>query len=153
MPLTVSVDVIEEMTIPPPGTVDDLTADVRGALSAEGRDGPWDVAVALVSDDALMRLHRDFMGLDSETDIMTFPRGSGEQGGDIAISVERATDQSGRHGLTPWEEVRFLVVHGVLHLCGWDDGGDEDRAAMLARQTQILASMDAAQAVVGSSER
>ena len=152
MALVVRVEVVEELPMPPPGTVDALATVVRAALTAESRDGRWEIVVALVSDHALRRLHRDFMGLDSETDIMTFPRGSGKQGGDVAISVDRAMDQAGEHGLSPWEEVRFLVVHGVLHLCGWDDGSDAERAAMLARQTAILASMDAAQAA-GSSVR
>ena len=46
--------------------------------------------------------------------------------------------------MTAWEEIRYLVVHGVLHLCGWDDGEDEARRRMLRRQTAIVASFELA---------
>src|SRR5262249_3205892 len=89
-------------------------------------------------DDAhLRRLHRDFMGIDEETDVMTFPHGD-DQGGDIVISIERAAEQALAYGYAAGEEVEFLAVHGVLHLCGWNDETPTQRAAMLARQTEIV---------------
>ena len=95
----------------------------------------------LVDDDELRALHRDFMDIDEPTDVMTFPAGEDEEreaGGDIVISVDRAADQGPEHGHTTAHEIRFLIVHGVLHLCGWDDHTDADRAAMLERQRVIL---------------
>lgn len=146
MALDVSVDVLEDESIPSPGSAAVVPSIVRHALAMEGRFGNWDVAVAMMSDAGLRRLHRDFMGLNTLTDIMTFPRGDGQFGGDIAISVERAAAQGPEHGLSAWQEVCFLVVHGVLHLCGWDDGDDVSRAAMLARQATILHQWDESQA-------
>jgi probable rRNA maturation factor len=81
------------------------------------------------------------MGIDEQTDVMTFPAGEEEEreaGGDIVISIDRAAEQGPEHGHTTAEEVAFLIVHGVLHLCGWDDHAAEDRAAMLERQREIL---------------
>ena len=120
--------------------MDALESLVRHALLAEAQSGDWDITVALMFDDRLRRLHRDFMGLDSVTDIMTFPRGDDERGGDIAISIDRAAEQASEFGMTAWEEVCFLVVHGLLHLTGWDDADDPARGRMLARQTQIIES-------------
>jgi probable rRNA maturation factor len=67
--------------------------------------------------------------------------------GDIAISVERAVEQAeaGRGGQTgdvrwsPAEELRLLVTHGVLHLCGWDHAEPEEEAAMRALEQRLLA--------------
>ena len=95
--------------------------------------------MALVDDRRLRGLHRDFMGIDEATDVMTFPSGEpGVAGGDIAVSVDRAAAQGPGFGHSAAEEAAFLVVHGLLHLLGWDDAADDDRAAMLARQQEII---------------
>lgn len=136
--LTLAFDLLVETELPPgfdPGAVGSLA---RCVLAAEGAAGAWQVAVALVDDDRLRALHRDFMGIDEATDVMTFPLGDAP-GGDIAVSVERAAEQGPHHGLTAADEVLFLVAHGLLHLCGWDDPTDRDRVAMLARQGELLA--------------
>ena len=81
------------------------------------------------------------MGIDTPTDIMTFPadESSGEtQGGELVISVDHALTQAVAWGFTPEEEIAFLVVHGLLHLCGWRDDTDEQRARMLERQHVLI---------------
>jgi rRNA maturation RNase YbeY len=104
------------------------------------------VTVLLTGADRIQELHRDFMGLDSDTDIMTFPAelepGVAGRGGDIVISVDAARENGADAGHSTWDETRFLVLHGILHLCGWDDHDPEDRARMLARQSEIIAKFD-----------
>jgi rRNA maturation RNase YbeY len=144
--LSVEVDVLTETELTRAFDLDRLSALATHVLVAEGRTGRWAVTIALVDDERLRVLHRDFMGIDAETDVMTFPL-SGEDepaalGGDIAVSVDRAAEQGPEHGLTTEEEVRFLVVHGLLHLCGWDDSGAGSRARMLARQTELVGEFD-----------
>lgn len=115
----------------------------RYVLGHLNQSGLWVVTVALVGDDDLRALHAQFMDDDSVTDVMTFPAGEpGQGGGDIVISVERAADQGPEHGLTTQQEVRFLFVHGLLHLCGWDDRSPEERERMLARQRALLRGFD-----------
>ena len=138
--LSASVAILAELAIPFPGDAATLEALVRYVLMVERQTGDWEISIALVSDYALRRLHRDFLGLDTVTDIMTFPYGDGADGGDIAISVDRAVEQAPEFGMTPWEELCFLAVHGVLHLSGWHDGDDDARRRMLARQTEIIES-------------
>src|SRR5215210_119631 len=115
-----------------------LTAFV---LSSEGVTGPWEITVALVDDARLQSLHRDFMGIDTPTDIMTFPAGepaADASGGELAISVDHAMTQAVEWGLSPGEEIAFLVVHGLLHLIGWRDDTDERRQSMLERQQDLI---------------
>jgi len=115
----------------------------RYVLLALGRAGTWAVTVALVGDDTLRRLHAEFMDDDSVTDVMTFPAGEpGQEGGDIVISVDRAAEQGPEHGFTMDQEVRFLFVHGLLHLCGWNDLSTTDRERMLDQQTALLERFD-----------
>ena len=131
-----------------------IRALVEFALIEAGASASWEVAVVLTTDARLRDLHRHFMGIDSETDVMTFPseqsRGAAATSGDIIISVDRAAEQGSDYGLTPEEETEYLIVHGILHLCGWDDHEDADRARMLAYQDEIINRFDT---YWGSDER
>ena len=127
---------------PPPGLASHgLELLAPFVLSSEGATGDWEITVALVDDARLQSLHRDFMGIDTPTDIMTFPtdESAGEtQGGELAISVDHAMTRAIGWGLSPSEEIAFLVVHGLLHLIGWRDETDEQRARMLGRQQDLI---------------
>ena len=127
---------------PPPGVAgDELEALATFVLSSEGATGYWEITVALVDDARLRSLHRDFMGIDTPTDIMTFPadQSAGENhGGELAISVDHALTQAVEWGLSPGEEIAFLTVHGLLHLLGWRDDTNEQRQSMLERQRDLI---------------
>jgi probable rRNA maturation factor len=150
-PLSVEVSVTIEYEPDRLGGLDRerLPEFVRQVLDAEGQTGTWEVAVAFVSDDRLRALHRQFMGIDEVTDVMTFPlptepqwfggaESSAVSGGDIVVSVDRADEQGPEHSMTVADELVFLVAHGLLHLCGWDDHSPEERAAMLRRGQEYL---------------
>ncbi|CAA9546101.1 MAG: Metal-dependent hydrolase YbeY, involved in rRNA and/or ribosome maturation and assembly [uncultured Thermomicrobiales bacterium] len=146
--LDLDLDVIVETGLPVDLDLDALHRLIPFVLHAEGAAGPWTVAVVLTDDDRLRTLHRDFMGLDTPTDVMTFPLSDGdvaaaeERGGDVIVSVERAAHQAAEYDQTVAQEASFLVVHGLLHLCGWDDGSDAERSRMLARQADLIAAFD-----------
>ena len=140
---------IDEAVPLPSGVSDQLLHDlIVHALRAEGATGSWDIGIQTTSDAGIQAMHRGFMGLDSPTDIMTFPYESDgspgdpamEQGGDIVISVDTARTNALEAGWATADELKFLVLHGVLHLLGWDDATNEDRASMLARQSTLLMS-------------
>ncbi|HLL51718.1 MAG TPA: rRNA maturation RNase YbeY, partial [Thermomicrobiales bacterium] len=119
----------------------DLEALATFVLANEEAAGFWEVTVALVADDRLQQIHRDFMGIDTPTDIMTFPNGEPgvePHGGELVISVDHARTQASAWGLSAEEEIRFLVTHGLLHLLGWRDETDEQRQAMLKRQQHLF---------------
>jgi rRNA maturation RNase YbeY len=139
--LDLSFSLVKETEAPPGVAQDELEMLTTFVLSSEGATGAWEIAVALVDDARLQSLHRDFMGIDTPTDIMTFPTAepAGEtQGGELVISVDHAMTQAGAWGLSPEEEIAFLVVHGLLHLCGWQDETDEQRERMLDRQRDLI---------------
>jgi probable rRNA maturation factor len=84
----------------------------------------------LDQDQELRRLNREFLGQDYATDVLSFP-GDGGELGEIAISVDRAREQAREFGHTVDEELRILMLHGVLHLTGMDherDRGEMSRA-------------------------
>lgn len=108
------------------------------AFQRETSSEDWTVSLVLTSDDHLARLHDEYMGNPEPTDIMTFPDDE-QPGGDIVISVEQAERQRHEDAWPLAQELRFLALHGVLHLTGWDDATEELRASMLDRQRALLA--------------
>jgi rRNA maturation RNase YbeY len=137
-PLSLDLTVLNLRDAPVPVDMDTLSGLVEFTLRETGASGPWSIAVVLTSDEHLRQLHRDFMGIDEETDVMTFPHSEEGQGGDIIISVERAAEQGREAGLSLDAEIKFLAVHGLLHLNGWEDDTPDRRSRMLAKQSEII---------------
>jgi probable rRNA maturation factor len=144
--LSTEIDVIPDATLPPGALPGQLEALIEFVLRQENATGEWALTVLLTTDSVLRKLHLTFMGLDSETDVMTFPFGDQpghpKYGGEIAISVERATAQAPDYAFSAWDEIRFLAIHGTLHLLGWEDELEERRVDMLERQHRLLSAFD-----------
>jgi rRNA maturation RNase YbeY len=121
-----------------PDFAEELTTLCCFALQRAHEQSGWVVSVVLTHDEHLTRLHEEFMGIAEPTDIITFPDDD-QPGGDIVISVDQADRQRHDEAWSLAQELRFLVLHGALHLAGWDDATDDQRAAMLDRQRAILA--------------
>ena len=95
-----------------------------------------DATVAFVSDAKIRELNRLFRGIDKATDVLSFPSDEDELG-DIAISVDRAEVQAKENGMTFDEEVAQLLLHGLLHLSGYDhetDMGEMNRLELRLRK-------------------
>ena len=140
-PIDLSFSLVNEADAPSGIDSDELESLAAFVLASEGATGSWEITVALVDDAQLQALHRDFMGIDTPTDIMTFPTdasGDEDQGGELVISVDHAVSQAASWGLSPADEIRFLVTHGLLHLLGWRDETGEERQRMLERQQQLI---------------
>jgi probable rRNA maturation factor len=89
----------------------------------------------LITDDAeLRRLNRRFRNKNYATDVLSFPNG---EGGELAISLDRAIAQAAEHGHSTFDELRILMLHGVLHLRGMDhqtDSGEMRRTETRLRK-------------------
>lgn len=101
-------------------------------------NGDSSATVAFVSDQRIRQLNRQFRGIDKATDVLSFPS-DGPEGelGDIAISVETAALQAKENGLTFENEIAQLILHGFLHLSGYDhetDNGEMNRLELRLRR-------------------
>lgn len=103
------------------------------------RDEARGFTVAFVSDARMRALNRAFRGRDTTTDVLSFPC-DGSWLGDIAISPARAYAQAHERGHARGRELRTLLVHGYLHLNGYDHAVDGGR--MLRRQRALLARLE-----------
>ena len=130
---------------------------VNMALDAEGVDVPCIVSVMLTDDEGIHAVNREFRGVDSATDVLSFPMNELTPGafdaavcerdmdtgavllGDMMISVPRCQEQGEEFGHGYEREIMYLTVHSVLHLLGYDhvDEGEMKRA-MRAREKAIM---------------
>ncbi|MDX9830015.1 MAG: rRNA maturation RNase YbeY [Anaerolineaceae bacterium] len=130
--------------------VERLERAVMTTLRHEER--PGEVTVVVTDDQGIRELNRDFMDEDEATDVLSFPSqedggpfiaapGSDDYLGDVVISYTRAVDQALEQQYPVERELDLLVVHGVLHLLGYDHADIEERNEMWARQDEILAML------------
>lgn len=93
----------------------------------------------ITNDRALQRLNRDYLGHDYPTDVLSFPSSEGDPNlGDLAISIERAAAQAQQFGHATIDEIRILMLHGVLHLLGMDHETDRGKMARAERQWRTV---------------
>jgi probable rRNA maturation factor len=106
------------------------------ALDAIGNPGS-SATIAFVSDKNIRSLNQQFRNVDRPTDVLSFPAGEETNLGDIAVSVETAAAQAKENGLTFEGEVAQLILHGLLHLAGYDhetDNGEMNRLELRLRK-------------------
>jgi len=122
-------------------------------LLAEGV-GPTELGVVITDDATIHELNRRFLGIDEPTDVLSF--GLGGQGGrpfalppdevaslgEVIISYPAAVRQAGEQGRSVQFEVSHLLVHGILHLLGYDHEGAEDERLMRQKAEEILAGLE-----------
>ena len=115
-------------------------------LQQQGETEEMDLSLVLEDDAQLHQLNKEFLGIDAPTDVLSFPSGEEEVDpetgrfylGDVVISYPRALEHSAAAGHAVMDELRLLVVHGVLHLLGHDHAEPEEKARMWSAQKEIL---------------
>lgn len=116
-------------------------------LEAEEVDGAAELSVLLVGADHIKRLNARFAGDDYATDVLSFPMMEDEETtlllGDVVICPEIAATNAVRVGHDVDTELDTLLVHGTLHLLGYDHDEEEEKRRMDERQSEILAAFHA----------
>lgn len=110
-------------------------------LNATGEARDRAVSIAFISDRRMKQLNSFFRGKNSTTDVLSFPHEADEFDtdtknlGDIVVSAEQAARQAAENGLTLENEIKQLMLHGLLHLCGYDHEADDGE--MNARELEL----------------
>jgi len=117
-----------------------LVEAVDAALRLGGRPG-LEISVVVVDDPTLCELHRLWLDDPTPTDVISFDLGEDLDGpaGEVYVSLDCARRVATGLGLDPARELLLYVVHGVLHLCGFDDRRAEERKTMRAAERQVMA--------------
>jgi probable rRNA maturation factor len=107
-----------------------------------------ELSILLTNDEAIADLNREWRGRTGPTNVLSFPAETDARSadapvllGDVAIALETLTAEAQDAGIAPEDHLRHLVVHGVLHLCGFDHENDADADLMEGREIVILEAL------------
>lgn len=121
-------------------------------ISQEGKPESAEVSVSFVDDVAMAQMNERYRGIAGPTDVLSFECDNLEDGfspasgcdiyelGDIVIAPDVARAQCAGFGNTFQQEIELLLVHGLLHLCGYDHIKDDEAAIMEARERELLSA-------------
>ncbi len=146
--------------------IEELSSAVaKEVLKSEGCDLDVQISLLITDDEGIKEMNSEFRGIDSETDVLSFPNISydvpgdfsvcnGSQRpdiidpdtgmivfGDIVINENRVRSQAAEYGHSERREFAFLVAHSMLHLCGYDHIEEEEAKIMEEKQENVLNSM------------
>lgn len=140
-----------EVQVAPAYTGAVAAADLRRAaeMALRREDRPGEMTVVVTDEQGIRELNRDFLGHDMVTDVLAFATQeeggpfvpapeAGNYLGDVIVCYPRAVEQASEQGHSVREELALLVVHGVLHLLGYDHATEREQVAMWALQDEIL---------------
>ncbi|SRR5690554_1885565 len=112
---------------------------IRSLVNAEGFELN-SINFIFCSDEYLLQINREYLNHDYYTDIITFDNSESDREieGDIFISLDRVFENARSESIQEEEELRRVLAHGVLHLCGYDDHTDEEQSQMRAKENYYL---------------
>lgn len=126
---------------------DEIKAYIDEVLNDEFEsEKPVYLSVALIGNDEIQRINREYRGKDQPTDVISFAYhetedymiGPYDTLGDIVISLERVKEQAKEYGHSFKRELYYVLTHGLLHLLGYDHIEEEEKKEMRAREEEIL---------------
>jgi len=124
----------------------------RQVLKAEGVAPPYEVSLVFTDSETVKQLNRDYRGVDEPTDVLAFymlPQKGADSSfalppdgvtrlGEVIISYPQATEQAKEQRHSPERELALLVIHGILHLLGYDHEEPEEERKMRERERELL---------------
>jgi len=124
----------------------------RQVLKAEGVTPPYEVSLVFTDSETVKQLNRDYRGVDEPTDVLAFymlPQKGADSSfaippdgvtrlGEVIISYPQAVTQAKEQGHSPERELALLVIHGILHLLGYDHEEPEEERKMREREGELL---------------
>jgi len=125
----------------------DLSKAAETALQLSSVSDAPSLSIRITTDSEIQDMNLRYRGINKATDVLSFggdfqdPDLETRYLGDVVISYSQAETQANKRGHQPGEELQLLVVHGVLHLLGYDHTSEEDKNIMWSLQESILARL------------
>lgn len=123
-----------------------VTKTVEKVLELENFDDDAEVSVSFVGDEEIQELNRDFRGVDSSTDVLSFPiddefKICGNILGDVIINMKRVMKQAKEFGHSNERELSYLTCHSILHLLGYDHIDEDDKKIMREKEKNVMSEL------------
>ena len=125
-----------------------LERSVLVTLNHQGISPDSDLTILVDDDQRIQKLNNEYLSIDAPTDVLAFPADFTDPDtghnylGDVIISFPQAKSQAEKRGHSLEAEIQLLIVHGVLHLLGYDHLESEDKEIMWSAQSQVLSQVD-----------
>ena len=146
--MMLTVDFEAQDGIEAPITEDEMTQICETVLTQEGVERPCFLSLSVVDDETIKEQNLDWRGIDAATDVISLEcerpddpdlaPGEPCELGDILLAPNFITQQAGRYATTVADEFRLLLIHGLLHLLGYDHLDDNEAEVMEAREDELL---------------
>lgn len=151
--MTVLIDNRQNMVEVTEGMENFVNRIVKNVLDYEEWNESFEISISFVDNQEIQALNKQFRNIDATTDVLSFPMLEFDDGcedgtegyfegeqplGDIVISIEKAIEQAEEYGHSKEREIAFLLVHGMLHLLGYDHENKKDEMLMFKKQDEIL---------------
>lgn len=113
---------------------------IADTIKSEGFKRVRELSFVFCSDDYLLEINKQYLNHDTYTDIVTFDSSEQEEviAGDIFISIERVRENASKFSVSEREELHRVIIHGVLHLCGYYDKKKQEKELMTAKENEYL---------------
>ena len=111
---------------------------IKNVVASEGKK-TGEISFIFCDDDYLLEINQQYLDHDTYTDIISFDNTVGNMlNGDIFISTERVVENAAEYGVTFEDELNRVIIHGVLHLCGYKDKSKEEAQTMRAKEEEKM---------------
>jgi len=121
-----------------------FTQDVLDLLGC----GEKELSLVLASDRQITEINRDYLGRNKPTNVISFAMTEGEFGdldsgllGDVIVSIDTAFRHASESGAEPLDETHYLIIHGILHLIGYDHETGEDGKRMRKKEAEVFSAL------------
>ncbi|ERJ57772.1 rRNA maturation RNase YbeY [Sphingobacterium paucimobilis] len=113
---------------------------INAAVLGEGFKRVGELNFIFCSDEYLLDINKEYLNHDTYTDIVTFDSSEDEDviAGDIFISIDRIRENAAKFNVSERDELHRVIIHGVMHLCGYLDKKKEEKEGMTAKENEYL---------------
>ena len=130
------IDILDDNNLISKKNISSIKKSVKEILNYLNLSNKSEICVSFVDDKVMRRLNREFRNIDKTTDVLSFNQ-EGDLLGDVVISLDTVNRHAGTYKTTPENEIKRLLIHGVLHLLGYDHKNKEEREIMREKEKEI----------------
>jgi len=130
------IDILDENNLISKKSISNIKKNVKEILEYLCLSDKTEICITFVDDKTMRKLNGDYRNIDKTTDVLSFAQ-DGDLLGDIVISVPTARRNADRYKTTPRSEIKRLLIHGVLHLLGYNHKKKKEREIMREKEIEI----------------
>lgn len=135
------IDILDENNFISKKNISNIKKNVKEILKYLNLSNKSEICISFVDDKTMRGLNKQYRNIDKATDVLSFTQ-DGDLLGDIIISLETAKRHAVIYNTTAENEIKRLLIHGVLHLLGYDHKRKKERETMRGKETELFNNID-----------